>query len=174
MEQELQDILQALLQCVENHLKGDENKEWFVKLIQDSLNGTTNQETDIDLIYNATVIENILVNLLAIDIRIIVKVRMVYKIINTLWEKNKWDANLLNSYILNNKPTIQENPQNNQEIINTTYYTPTNIGKHSTTIEELSSLEVEMTERNLKIISTTFNSVELQTTSQPPTNLESE
>src|SRR5438552_6668000 len=111
MEQELQDILQALLQCVENHLKGDENKEWFVKLIQDSLNGTTNQETDIDLIYNATVIENILVNLLTIDIRIIVKVRMVHKIINTLWEENKWDTNLLNSYILNNKPTIQENPR---------------------------------------------------------------
>jgi hypothetical protein len=88
------------LQCIENHPKGDENKEWFAKLIQDSLNGTTNQETDIDLIYNATVIENILVNLLAIDIRIIVKVRMVHKIINTLWKENKWDANLLNSYIV--------------------------------------------------------------------------
>src|SRR5438477_2981386 len=139
MEQELQDILQALLQCVENHPKGDENKEWFAKLIQNSLNGTTNQETDIDLIYNTTVIENILTNLLAIDIRIIVKVRMVHKIINTLWKKNKWDTNLLNSYILNNKSIIQENPQNNQEIINTTHNTPTNIGKYPITIEELHS-----------------------------------
>src|SRR5438552_2751712 len=51
MEQELQEILQALLQCIENHPKEDENKKWFAKLIQDSLNGITNQETDIDLIY---------------------------------------------------------------------------------------------------------------------------
>jgi hypothetical protein len=99
---------------------------------------------------------------------------MVHKIINTLWKENKWDANLLNSYILNNKPTIQENLQNNQEIINTTNNTPTNIGKHPTTIEELPSLEVKMTERNLEITSTTSNPVELQTTSQPPTNPESD
>ena len=78
------EILQALLRCIEKHPKGSENKEWFIKLIQDSLNGVTSPEIDADLFYNATVVENLLVNLLAIDIKIIVKVRMVYKIINTL------------------------------------------------------------------------------------------
>jgi hypothetical protein len=64
MENEIIQIIQALLQCVERYPEGSENKEWFTKLFQDSLNGKTNIETDIDLIYNATVIENILAMLL--------------------------------------------------------------------------------------------------------------
>ena len=89
MDQKLQGIFQALLQYVENHYKGNENKEQVGRLIQDSLNGTTNYEPDLDLIYNTTVIESILVNLLAIDIKTIVKVRITYKIINILWKENK-------------------------------------------------------------------------------------
>ena len=65
-------------------------------------------------------------------------------------------------------------PQNNQETINTTHNTSTNIGKYPTTIKELPSLEVEMTERNLEITSITSNPIELQITSQPPTNPESD
>ena len=98
------EILNALLLCIEKYPEGSENKEWFIKLIQDSLNGNTNSEIDADLIYNATVIENLLANLLAVDIKVIVKIRIVYKIINTLWEENKWDSNLLNSYILKKSP----------------------------------------------------------------------
>ena len=86
-----QEILNALLLCIEKHSEGNEHKEWFIKLIQDSLNGNTNSETNEDLIYNATVIENLLANLLAVDIKVIVKIRLLYKIINTLWEENNWD-----------------------------------------------------------------------------------
>ena len=50
-----QEILQALLQCIEKYPEGSNNKEWFTKLIQDSLNGINSQDTDINLIYNATV-----------------------------------------------------------------------------------------------------------------------
>ena len=160
MDQELQKILQALLQCVENYHKGDENKEWFGRLIQDSLNSITNHKTDLDLIYNAMVIESILTNLLAIDIKIIVKVRIIYKIINILWEENKWDSNLLNNYILENKPELQENLQNNQELINTAYNTPINIEEHPIIMEELSIFEIKITEKNPEIIPITFNSVE--------------
>ena len=166
MDQELQRIFQALLQCVENHHKGDENKEWFGRLIQNSLNGMTNHETDLDLIYNAIVIENILANLLAIDIKIIVKVRMIHKIINTLWEENKWDSNLLNNYILENKPELQENLQNNQELINTAYNAPTNIKEHQIIMEELPILEIKMTEKNPEISPITSDSIEFQTTFQ--------
>ena len=60
MENEAIQIIQALLQCIEKYPEGSENKEWFMKLFQDSLNGRTNIETEVDLIYNATVIENIL------------------------------------------------------------------------------------------------------------------
>jgi len=172
MEQELQQILQALLQCIQEHPKGDENKEWFIKLIQDSLNDTKNQEIDEDLIYNATVVENILTNLLAIDIRTIVKIRMVHKTINVLWEENKWDMNLLNSYILNSKPIPQEGSYNNQETINTSHNTPINSEEYSTTIEELPSIEIEMTEENHEVLPIISNSVELQSTSQISTNAE--
>jgi hypothetical protein len=104
------EILQALLYCIEKHPKGDENKEWFTKLIQNSLNGNADLEIDADLIYNATVIESILASILSVDIKTIVKVRLVHKIICTLWEENNWDTNTLTSYILENKPTVI-NPQ---------------------------------------------------------------
>ena len=100
-----QEILEALLACIEKHPKESENKEWFIKLIQDSLNGNTNSETNEDLIYNATVVENILANLLIVDIKIIIKIKLLYKIINTVWEENNWDVNLLNSYIFQEKST---------------------------------------------------------------------
>src|SRR5438552_15394381 len=110
------EILQALLYCIEKHPKESENKEWFIKLIQDSFNGITSPEIDADLFYNATVVENLLANLLAIDIKIIVKVKIVHKIINILWEENNWDITLLNSYILGDKPIPQNISQDNLEI----------------------------------------------------------
>ena len=79
-----QEILQALLHYVERNPKGDENKEWLVRLIQSSLNDTPNQEIEADLFYNAMIGENLLANLLAVDIKTIVKIRMIHKIINNL------------------------------------------------------------------------------------------
>jgi hypothetical protein len=102
MEQQV--FLQALLNNIEKYPEGHENKTWFTKLIQNSLAGNTEHETEIDLLYNATVIENILATLLAVDIKTIVKVRMVSKIINTMWAENDWNINLLHSYILEEKP----------------------------------------------------------------------
>src|SRR5438477_9461595 len=139
------EILQVLLHCIKKHPKGSKNKEWFIKLIQDSLNGVTSPEIDADLFYNATVVENLLVNLLAIDIKIIVKVRMVHKIINTLWKENNWDIALLNSYILGDKPTPQSISQDNLEM-------PATSSNNETTsilIEELPFQEIKMTENNL-------------------------
>ena len=98
------EIIQALLQCIENYPEGSENKEWFTKLFQNSLGGQNNIEIDIDLVYNATFMENLLATLLAIDVKTIVKVRMVHKVIITLWEENNWDLNALNNYIMNEKP----------------------------------------------------------------------
>jgi len=106
MEQEIQQILHALLECIGKYPDGNENKEWFTKLIQNSLNGQECQQTDLDLFYNATTIEHILATILAIDIKIIVKVRMVHKVITTMWEENNGDPNLLNKYVLDDKPEL--------------------------------------------------------------------
>ena len=111
MNSEIIQIIQALLQCIEKYPEGSENKEWFTKLFQDSLSGRINTETDLDLVYNATIGENILASILAIDIKTIVKIRMVHKVIAILWEENKWDTNSLNKYILEEKPTPLEIPK---------------------------------------------------------------
>ena len=103
-------IIQALLQCVEKYPKGEENKEWFTRLFQDSLNNTTSSTTDDDLIYNATVVENILATLLSIDIKTIVKIRMVHKVVLTLWRENNWDPNELDKYIVGEKPALNHKP----------------------------------------------------------------
>ena len=106
IEYEIFQILQALLSCIERNPDGDQNKAWFTRLIQNSLNGQNCPETDLDLIYNATTIEHILATLLAIDIKTIVKIKMVQKVITTMWEENNWNMNLLNKFILNKKPII--------------------------------------------------------------------
>ena len=165
------EILQAMLCCIEKYPKGSENKEWFIKLIQNSLGGMSNPEIDADLFFNATVIENLLANLLAVDIKVIVKVRMVHKIINTLWEENKWDITLLNSYILGDKPEPQNISQNNPEIS-----IPAQDSKaNPILIEELPFQEIEMSENDSTTLSITsiITPVELQSTSQTITNSES-
>ena len=108
MEQEIQQILHALLECIGKYPDSNENKEWFTKLIQNSLNGQECQQTDLDLFYNATTIEHILATILAIDIKIIVKVRMVHKVITTMWKENNGDPNLLNKYVLDDKPELSK------------------------------------------------------------------
>jgi hypothetical protein len=117
-QQEIFIILQAILECIEKNPDGDNNKKWFTKLIQCSLNGQNCPETDLDLIYNATIIEQILATILAIDIKTIVKIRMVQKVIITMWDENKWDSNLLNNYIYEEKPVPLNNIQINNEIPN--------------------------------------------------------
>ena len=81
MEQEILQILHTLLNHIEKCSDGYKNKVWFTKLIQDSLNGQICPETDSDLFYNATIIEHILLSILAIDIKTIIKIRMVHKVI---------------------------------------------------------------------------------------------
>src|SRR5438477_11868742 len=109
------EIIQALLQCIENYSEGSENKEWFTKLFQNSLRRQNNIEIDIDLVYNATFMKNLLATLLAIDVKTIVKVRIVYKVIITFWKKNNWDLNVLNNYIINEKPIQNDIIQHNSE-----------------------------------------------------------
>src|SRR5438552_15532048 len=75
-----QEILQALLNCIERHPEEGENKTWFTRLIKNSLSGNNDPEINTDLIYNAMVIESILASLLSIDIKTIVKVRLVHSI----------------------------------------------------------------------------------------------
>src|SRR5271155_3466385 len=111
MEHEIFLILQGMLNCVERYPDGNQNKIWFTRLIQNSLNDQNCPETDLDLIYNAIAIEHILATLLAIDIKTLVKIRMIQKVITTMWEENKWDMSILNKFILNEKPTIQTNQQ---------------------------------------------------------------
>ena len=168
MENEIIQIIQALLQCIERYPEGSENKEWFTKLFQDSLNGKTNIETDIDLIYNATVIENILAMLLAIDIKTIVKVRMVHKVISTLWEENKWDLNILNRYILQEKPTppIQDNSNNNEINISVANENTILLQQNHPTVylEEALSEEIEMLEKEQPITEEQDIDMEVQPT----------
>ena len=168
MENEAIQIIQALLQCIEKYPEGSENKEWFMKLFQDSLNGRTNIETEADLIYNATVIENILATLLAIDIKLIVKVRMVHKVITTMWEENKWDLGMLNRYILEEKPMLQDRNQNNLENYN--FDEISNREETTTTIqynlpainlEETPSEEIEMSENNQPITNNQETDIEI-------------
>ena len=118
-----QEILQTLLTCIEKYPEESDNKKWFIRLIQNSLSGNNDPEIDIDLIHNATVIENILANMLSIDIRTIVKIRLVHKTICTLWEENGGNLEELNNYILENKPMLintssgsTEDMINNQQI----------------------------------------------------------
>ena len=100
------EIIRMLLQCIERYPKGSENKEWYTKLFQDSLEGKANPSTDIELVYNATGMDNILATLLAIDIKTVVKIRMVHKVITTLWGENRWTTDYLNAYILSEKPSL--------------------------------------------------------------------
>src|SRR5438477_1095630 len=104
-------IIQALLQCIEKYPEGSKNKEWFTKLFQNSLGGQNNIEIDIDLVYNTTFMENILAILLAIDIKIIVKVK-----------ENNWNLNALNNYVINEKSIpnniIQFNSEGSSNNIN--------------------------------------------------------
>src|SRR5438477_10764017 len=101
-----QEILQTLLTCIEKHPEKSDNKKWFIRLIQNSLSGNNNPKIDIDLIHNATVIENILSNMLLINIRTIVKIRLVYKTICILWKENGRNLEELNIYILEIKPVL--------------------------------------------------------------------
>ena len=98
-----QEILQTLLICIEKYPEESDNKKWFIRLIQNSLNGNNNSKINIDLIYNTTVIESILVNMLSINIRTIIKIRLVHKTICILWEENSENLKILNNYILKNK-----------------------------------------------------------------------
>jgi len=115
MDNEINQIIQAMLECIVKYPEGNQNKEWFTALIQNSLNNLECSEIDSDLFYNATTLERILSFLLVIDIRTIVKIRMVQKVITTMWEENKWDQNLLNKYVLDEKPIITNNPINYNE-----------------------------------------------------------
>lgn len=135
------EIIQALLQCIEKYPDGKENKDWFTRLFQDSLNKENSSTTDTGLIYNATVIEHLLATLLAIDIKTVVKIRMVHKIVITLWEENNWDLNELNKYMLDEKPitTIDMQPQSSTQP-EEAYL------KEFIPIEETNSEEIEMGE----------------------------
>src|SRR5438552_5837355 len=101
-----QEIFQTFLMCIKKHSEKSDNKKWFIRLIQNSLSDNNDPEIDIDLIHNATVIENILANMLLINIRTIVKIRLVHKIICILWEENGGNLKKLNNYILENKPVL--------------------------------------------------------------------
>ena len=170
MNSEIIQIIQALLQCIEKYPEGSENKEWFTKLFQDSLSGRINTETDLDLVYNATIGENILASILAIDIKTIVKIRMVHKVIAILWEENKWDTNSLNKYILEEKPTPLRNSQDNlrEHISNetpTNEAAPTIQQNHPIEyLEEAPSEEVEMLENEYPITSDQNENMETQPT----------
>ena len=114
-----QEIIMALLRCIEKYPEGETNKIWFIKLFQNSLHNQQDPDLDMDLIYNATKLENLLARILATDIKTIVKVRMVQKVILTLWEENQWDLDNLNSYALESKPNIEMEKQLEQEINST-------------------------------------------------------
>ena len=118
MEHEIFQILQALLECIESYPDGYNNKIWFTRLIQNSLNGEACFETELDLIYNATMMDHILATILAIDIKTIVKTKMLHKVIFTMWENKKLDFNILNRYILEEKPIIVENTPTSTESTN--------------------------------------------------------
>src|SRR5438552_13376748 len=113
-----QEILQALLNCIERYPEEGENKIWFTRLIRNSLSDNNDPKIDTDLIYNATVIESIFANLLSIDIKTIVKVRLVHRTISFLWEENGEDIRVLNNYILENKFTIiNTDPRSPENVI---------------------------------------------------------
>ena len=138
-----QEILQTLLTCIEKHPEESDNKKWFIRLIQNSLSGNNDPEIDIDLIHNATVIENILANMLSIDIRTIVKIRLVHKTICTLWEENGGNLEELNNYILENKPMLINTSSGSTEDTINNQQDPT-----TTPLEEAPFREVEMAEGN--------------------------
>ena len=96
--------------------------------------------------------ENLLVTLLAINVKTIVKVRMVHKVIITLWEENNWDLNALNNYIINEKSIPNDIIQpNSEESLNNINYSainnqPIEMQQNQTPIplEEAPSKKVEM------------------------------
>jgi len=155
------EIIQALLQCIENYPEGSENKEWFTKLFQNSLGGQNNIEIDIDLVYNATFMENLLATLLAIDVKTIVKVRMVHKVIITLWEENNWDLNALNNYIMNEKPIPNDIIQPNSEgsLNNINYSTINN-----------QPIEMQQIQTSIFLKEVPFKEVEIANNEQLPLN----
>ena len=55
--------------------------------------------------------DHILATILIIDIKIIVKTRMLHKVIYIMWEERKLDFNILDKYILKEKSNIVDNIQ---------------------------------------------------------------
>ena len=105
--------------------------------------------------------------LLAIDVKTIVKIRIVHKTIIALWKENKWDLNLLSNYILNEKSNSlnsfqdsHKEQENNESIINREMQEATTLQIQPILhIEEFLSIEIEM-------------SVNEQTKEESNTNLE--
>jgi hypothetical protein len=79
---------------------------------------------------------------------------MVQKVIITMWENNNWDANLLNNYILEKKPTLPKEQHTNIEIsTQSEQYTHEQLPPHfqktpTTPLEETIIEEIEMLENN--------------------------
>src|SRR3981081_3063150 len=105
----MEEILQFLITAVNNYTEQD--LSWFKTLVDDSLAGRQNAESDSDMYYNTTIIDNITANLTATDVKTIVKIRLIFKTIQELWIHYNGNINLLGEYILTEKPTaILPNP----------------------------------------------------------------
>ena len=81
--------------------------------------------------------------MLSIDIRTIVKIRLVHKTICTLWEENGGNLEELNSYILENKPMLINTSSGSTEDTINNQQDPI-----TTSLEEAPFREVEMAEGN--------------------------
>src|SRR5438477_3633854 len=81
--------------------------------------------------------------MLSIDIRTIVKIRLVHKTICTLWEENGRNLEELNNYILENKPMLINTSSGSTEDMINNQQDPT-----TTPLEEAPFREVEMAEGN--------------------------
>ena len=86
-----------------NTLKDDyhtDNKEWFIKLIQNCYHRKESEEIDLGISFNTTMLDTITAKMMNIDSRLIIKADIIKTYIKDLWLKNEMNINILEEHII--------------------------------------------------------------------------
>src|SRR4051812_23197680 len=97
-------IIQFLVQITNNYI--GKNLTWFKTIIEDSLVRRTNVESNSKFKYNATILDNITVTLLGINVKTVIKIKLIFDCIKVLWEQYNGNVNLFQEFFLTDKPFL--------------------------------------------------------------------
>ena len=91
-------IIEHLSTLKDEHHTDD--KEWFVKLVQNCYHRKESEEIDLGISYNTTMLDTIIAKMMNIDPRLIIKADIIKTYIKDLWTKNEMNVNILEEHII--------------------------------------------------------------------------